>query len=74
MSDTQTAYIKDKFTEIALHTIVCHYKIYASVAFLDIKGVFNNVDLQSVIEAFIKLKIDKTKISLIIKLKVSFGE
>nr|pir hypothetical protein - fruit fly (Drosophila miranda) transposon TRIM [Drosophila miranda] len=71
ISDSQHAYRKGRSTETALHSITSiieaslNFKEYTLVAFLDIKGAFNNILPTAITGALTDLGVDSRTVSLI---------
>ena len=61
----QHAYCKGRSVETALHEVVgrigesLHHKEYTMVAFLDIKGVFNNLEGSSISNALVEFGVEE---------------
>jgi len=77
MSEAQHAYTKGKSTESALHLVVSSIekslsiKEYTLIAFLDIKGAFNNVLPTAITESLTELGVESPMVRLIYKLLIS---
>ena len=63
-SNSQHAYMKDRSTEFALHSLVAvvekslEFKEYSLDVFLDVAGAFNNVSIEAIIESLLETGIN----------------